>query len=424
MFRWISADPPQMVSEREKKKSDWRLLTGIVGPTAARSGEQHVLAVLGLFALPAHLAQEDLAFGAQDVHGEQHRLLVGFGPEHLVRGAQGGRGVRAVQRIGQRAVAVYLHDLDPRPRPRQSLADQRIAVGPAGSGQLEDLVELLLETAIAGGRRRAPLEPEGRHGHFPSIVHAPDDVVLGAADIGQEDLVELGRAVDLLDGAHLDAGLLHRHQEVGDAGVLGGVGVGPGQQEDVVGSARLGGPHLLAVDDPLIAVQLGLRREAGQIGSRVGFAEPLAPGDRAVEDARDELLLLFLGPPLQKGGADQRVAEEVGPQRRPGPGELLVQHDLLEEGQPLAAVFGGPAGADPPSGEEFRRPFLVEGGALGRRHREPRTAPALWQVLGEPGPDHAAELLGFGRVGQVHGATVPLAPAAPRRAVEWVRNLA
>ncbi len=28
MFRWISADPPQIVSEREKKKSDWRLLTG------------------------------------------------------------------------------------------------------------------------------------------------------------------------------------------------------------------------------------------------------------------------------------------------------------------------------------------------------------------------------------------------------------
>ena len=28
MLRWISADPPQMVSDREKKKSDWRLLTG------------------------------------------------------------------------------------------------------------------------------------------------------------------------------------------------------------------------------------------------------------------------------------------------------------------------------------------------------------------------------------------------------------
>ncbi len=27
MLRWISAAPPQIVSDREKKKSDWRLLT-------------------------------------------------------------------------------------------------------------------------------------------------------------------------------------------------------------------------------------------------------------------------------------------------------------------------------------------------------------------------------------------------------------
>ena len=139
--------------------------------------------------------------------------------------------------------------------------------------------------------------------------------------------------------------------------MLGRVGVGAGQQEDVVGVARLGGPHLLAVDDPLVAVELGPRREAGQIRTRVGLAEALAPGDRPVEDARDELLLLLLGPPLQEGGADQRVAEEVGPQRGPGPGELLVQHDLLEEGQPLAAVLGGPAGADPPAGEQRGRPL-------------------------------------------------------------------
>ena len=42
----------------------------------------------------------------------------------------------------------------------------------------QDLVELLLEPAVPGRRRRAALEPERRHGDLPSVVHAADDVVL------------------------------------------------------------------------------------------------------------------------------------------------------------------------------------------------------------------------------------------------------
>ena len=130
-------------------------------------------------------------------------------------------------------------------------------------------------------------------------------------------------------------------------GVLRGVGVGAGQQEDVVGELGLGRPHLLAVDDPLVAVELGPGLEAGQVAAGVGLAEALAPGDGPVQDPRDELLLLLLGAPLQDGRADQGVAEEVGPQGRLGPGELLVQHDGLHEGEALAAVLGGPRRADP-----------------------------------------------------------------------------
>ena len=48
-------------------------------------------------------------------------------------------------------------------------------------------------------------------------------------------------------------------------------------------------------------------------------------------------------------GPDQGVAEEVGPHGRVGPGELLVEHDLLDERQALAAVLLGPRGADPPA---------------------------------------------------------------------------
>ena len=148
--------------------------------------------------------------------------------------------------------------------------------------------------------------------------------------------------------------------------MLGCVGIGAGQQEDVVGVVRLGGPHLLAVDDPLVAVELGpvfrLARSEPASGSLKPWHQEISP----LRMPGMNCFLLLLGAPLQDRRAHQGVAEEVGPQRRPDPGELLVQHDLLEEGQALAAVLGGPAGADPTAGEELGRPLLVERGPFAR----------------------------------------------------------
>ena len=181
-------------------------------------------------------------------------------------------------------ILIFDHDRASRWRIRGSLSR------PLRRASAEDLVELLLEATVPGGRRGAALEAERRHGDLPAVVHATDDVVLGAANIGEEDLVELGRAVDLLNRPHLDPGLLHRDEEVGDAGVLRRVGVGAGQQEDVVGVVGLGRPHLLPVDHPLVPVELGPRLEAGQVRAGVGLAEALAPRDLALQDAGDELL--------------------------------------------------------------------------------------------------------------------------------------
>ena len=194
------------------------------------------------------------------------------------------------------------------------------SIAPLALAVVDDDVELLLEAAVAGGGRRAPLEAEGGHGDVPPVVDPTDDVLLRAAGVGEEHLAELGRAVDLLDRPHLDAGLLHRAQQVGDALVLRGVGVGAAEDEDVVGHEALGGPDLLAVDDPLVAVEDGLGLEAGEVGARVGLAEALAPGDLAGEDLGEEELLLLLGAPLQDGRARRACRRRSRPAsgRRPG----------------------------------------------------------------------------------------------------------
>src|SRR6185312_13243037 len=119
----------------------------------------------------------------------------------------------------------------------------------------------------------------------------------------------------------------------------GRIRVGAGEQEAVVGVVAAGGPHLLAVDHPLVAVEYGRRLQRGQVGAAVRLAEALAPAHRAVEDARQELLLLLLGPPLQDGRADESVAEEVGAQWSLQPGELLGEDDALHRRQALAAVL-------------------------------------------------------------------------------------
>ena len=230
------------------------------------------------------------------------------------------------------------------------------------------LVELLLEAAVAGGGRRSPLEPEGRHGHLPAVVDPAHDVVPGTPGVGEEDLVELGRAVDLLDGADLDAGLLHGHEEVGDAGVLVDVGVGAGQEEDVVGELGLGGPDLLAGDDPLVAVGHGPGLERGQVAAGVGLGEPLAPRDGAVQDPGDELPLLLLRAPLQDG----RARPGCRRRSRPASGRSARANSSFKttcsmRRQALAAVLLRPARRrSSPPGEELLGPLGVERLALAR----------------------------------------------------------
>ena len=224
-------------------------------------------------------------------------------------------------------------------------------------GGLDEQAVLLGEAAVAGGRRLATLECERRVGDLPAVVDAADDGVLRAAGVVEEHLAELGGAVGLHDATHLDAGLTHRHQHVGDAGVLLHVLIGPRQQEAVVGVVALGGPHLLAVDDPFVAVEHGGGLQRREVGARVRLGEALAPAGGAAEDAGQELLLLLLGPPLQDGRTDERVTEEVAAHRRLRVRELLGQHDALHRREALAAVLGRPGRADPATFEQLLGPF-------------------------------------------------------------------
>ena len=110
------------------------------------------------------------------------------------------------------------------------------------------------ERAAAAGAEPGPLVGQRGVGDRPAVVEPAEQVGVGDAHVGHEDLVEQGPTGHLAQRADVDARLVHVDGEVGDALVLRHVGVGAGQQHAEVGDLRARRPHLLAVDDPLVAV--------------------------------------------------------------------------------------------------------------------------------------------------------------------------
>ena len=73
-----------------------------------------------------------------------------------------------------------------------------------------------------------------------------------------------------------------------------GLGRGADQAEDPVGLVGIAGPHLLAVDEVMVALVFGLGLQAGEVGARARLRIALAPADFAARDLGQEVLLLLL----------------------------------------------------------------------------------------------------------------------------------
>src|SRR5437588_3831548 len=113
---------------------------------------------------------------------------------------------------------------------------------------------------------------------------------------------------------------------------------------------RAGGPHLLAVDDEMVALIDGAGAQAGEVGAgpRLGIA--LAPDLVGAEDPRQMALFLLLGPPVDQRRAQQAEPAGAGQDRGAGAEILLVIDDLLHEAGAAPAIFLGPGKPDPAGG--------------------------------------------------------------------------
>ena len=112
-----------------------------------------------------------------------------------------------------------------------------------------------------------------------------------------------------------------------------------------LGEVRAGGPGLLAVEPPSVAILGRLELHGGSVGSSVGLGVADGELDLVLEDLGEELLLQLVGAVSDDGLADD--ADALADLRPTSAGELLVEQVLIDTLSVLAAVLLGPGDAEP-----------------------------------------------------------------------------
>ena len=247
-------------------------------------------------------------------------------------------------------------------------------------------------------------------GDIPALVLLADERLRGvhAAVVVVDDLLLAAAEVAERLGAQ-PLGVGGDHEEA-DALVLGGLGVGAGEQEAVLGLFQMAAPDLLAADDEVVAVAPRFRGQPREVGAVVGLGEALMELDLGAGDGAEEALLLLLGPVLHDGGAE--IADAGLTHRDTVVGALLREDELLGDRGLLAAVLLGPGHGEPALVGQLLADVLDHLGGL-LRFVALHPVPVVGQLLAVEVPQLLAEGLVFGGKDWVHGS----APVGSR----WVR---
>ncbi len=271
--------------------------------------------------------------------------------------------------------------------------------------------DLLLEREAG-----AALVRERGVGDRPPTVELADEMVCRHEHIVEEHLVELGLAGDLPQRAHLDTRLVEVDHEVGDAAVLGRVGIGPHEGDAPAGEAGVGGPDLLAPHQPAALGRFGDGAQRGEVGAGVGLAEELAPDLAGVEDRRQPAGLLLRRAARQQRRPGEVDADPVDRLRSTRTGVLHVVERHLDRAGASASHALGPGDRHPAVGGERGLPAPAPGHLVVDRVEAGRARQVACEVLAEPGSCLGGEGgLAVGQ-GQVHRRTSTTAPEGVGRA--------
>ena len=112
--------------------------------------------------------------------------------------------------------------------------------------------------------------------------------------------------------------------------MLGRRRIGAGQQDAPAGDVGVAGPHLLPVEDVVVAVALGPQRQRRQVGAGAGLAEQLAPELLARQQRPQPPFLLLGRPGIEQRRPGPPDADGVDGPAHPGRPQLLVDDQLRQ----------------------------------------------------------------------------------------------
>src|SRR5581483_5774978 len=169
-------------------------------------------------------------------------------------------------------------------------------------------------------------------------------------------------------------------------------------EDAVVGDMRERRPHLLAVDEEVVALVLDACARGREVATGVRLREALAPDVLGVEDVREVALLLLRRPPRDDRRPGHAEADHAEVRRRLGARGLLEEDRLVAVGRTGAAVLLRPGQARVPGLTELAAPlpvFVAEAPGPARRLR---------LVLFDEGAHLGAKGGLLGRVAQIHAS--------------------
>ena len=239
-------------------------------------------------------------------------------------------------------------------------------------GRGQQLRPRAADAVAAAAARVVALEAERGKCNLPAVADGAEPVGVRDPHVVEEHLVERRTAAHLLDWPDGDPGQVHRDDEGREPAMLDDIRIGAGDQLAPLRELGPAAPHLLAVDDPLVAVALGPAGQAGQVGAGAGFGEQLAAqlaGGQEPGHQRLALLVRAVHPHRRGDEAGRHAVGLVAGRRQvatlevgelPGVGAGQPEPTLFRHrGDGVVAVLG--LGLRPRLGTGQQVPLVLEG---------------------------------------------------------------
>ena len=196
-------------------------------------------------------------------------------------------------------------------------------------------------------------------GDVPALVLGVDEIFLRHFHVGEEGLAERRLAGDQQDRPRLDAGRGHVEQQEGNAFMLLGLGIRAHEAKNPVGVVGVARPDLLAVDEIMVALVLGLCLQRSKVGAGARLRIALAPADFATRDLGQVFLLLRLIAVFQQRRAEHPDAETVEGRAAFHRAHFFAQDFRFVLGEAAAAEFLRPVRHGPAARGHALQPLLL-----------------------------------------------------------------